>query len=276
MIQNFLTEEQKKFPYAKFFDVPYSDPKYSPELAAKIAKPIDPNKGLPITKIDLLLDPDYDADDEGYGQLADGTGYVAERMFYPGVTQEMFEWWFAWHGLEDSRYKIWDPVAHYGIGLSRRNIEQRCNPNLNWKERNWGTADFVTAWTVNGVATTKINMLSPETFGFDMEKFKKSGASAVCTLSSPPDVCIPSGPSVRVLHQTPEGLKVFLYFWYGVTIVNKKPILLDDYVYDYDAVKLQSTHCAEEYTHLGQILKDVYEQNHNIVDKAENFKSMPF
>ena len=41
--------------------------------------------------------------------MPNGTGYLANKTEMPGVTPEMFEWWFAWHSLEDLRYRIWDP-----------------------------------------------------------------------------------------------------------------------------------------------------------------------
>jgi len=30
--------------------------------------------------------------------MEDGTGYIANLVYMPGVTVDMFDWWFAWHG----------------------------------------------------------------------------------------------------------------------------------------------------------------------------------
>ena len=30
----------------------------------------------------------------------------------PGVTPQMWEWWFGWHGSDSRRYKLWHPRAH--------------------------------------------------------------------------------------------------------------------------------------------------------------------
>ena len=274
---NFLTDEQKQFPYAKYFDVPYDDITKCPKKLYDLSlAPISQDKALAIEDMNKLLDPAYDADDEGFGVFPDGTGYVAMRMFYPGCTKDMFEWWFAWHGLEDSRYKIWDPRSHYGIAISRKSLAHRTDASLNWKERNWNTSDYVTAWTVNGVQTTRICFMSPESFGFDPELVKKYNTSAVCCISGHPDDPIPAGPSTRVLHEVDGGLMVSLYFWFGYTIIGKKPVRIPGFQCDPAVPALQVTHCAEEYNHLGKFLASVYDENHIITDKPENFKTMPF
>lgn len=278
MMKNELTDAQKKYPYAKFF-YRYNDEYGIPEdLLERIHPdtPMDPAKALKITDIDRLLDPRYTADDEGYCILPDGTGYVGEKLFYPGVTKDMFEWWFAWHGLEDTRYRIWDPKGHYGIKVSRRHLLHRTDAKLNWRERNWNTTDFVMAYTVDGISVVKIAFLSPEDFGFDPELLKKYHASVVCAISGSPDEYVGCGPSIRVLHETDEGLHVWTYFWYGYAIINKKPVRIADFQCDPQVTKLQVIHCAEEYTRLGKILPEIYAENHGIADRPEDFSTMPF
>ena len=276
MPKNFLTEEEKKQPYAHFFQVPYESMTPDNPLYPITIQPIDPAKALPFARRNLLLDPAYDADDMGYCVMPDGTGYVGMRMFYPNCTKEMFEWWFAWHGLENSRYKIWDPKSHYGVHVSRESLRKRTDPTLNWKERNWGTADYISAWTVKGVRTTRIAFVSPTEFGFDPALMEKYQASAVCCYSSYPDELLPLGPSTRVLHEVPGGLKVSLYFWYGFHSVDGVDIKPVDYRCPMSIPELQVVHCAEEYRHLGKILPDVYAENHLREDKPEDFEPMPF
>ncbi len=273
-----LTKEQKKMPYAKYFNMFTEDYGIPNDLLQRIhpARPMDPAKALPITQMNRLLDPEYAADDEGYCVLPDQTGYVAEKLFYPGVTKEMFEWWFAWHGLEDTRYRIWDPKGHYGIKVSKKHLLQRTDPEKNWKERNCNTSDFVMAYTVDGISVVKIAFFNPVDFGFDAGLLKKYDASVICAVSGSPDEYAGSGPSIRVLHETAEGLHVWTYFWYGYMIVNKTPVRIEGFQCDPEVVKLQVVHCAEEYTRLGRILPLVYAENHDIIDKPENFTTMPF
>lgn len=275
---NEMKEKQKEWPYSKFLEFKVDEYGIPEELKDRIHpdRPMNPENILKITDIDLLLDADYQAEDEGYCVCPDGTGYVGEKFFYPGATKDMFEWWFAWHGLEDTRYRIWDPKGHCGASVSGRHMKRRTDPALNWKERNWGTSDFVTAYTVDGVSTVRISFFSPEDFGFSPEALSKSDASVVCAVSGKPDMMIGDGPSIRVLHQTEEGLHVWTYFWYGYTILNKKAVRLGGFQCDPEVPKLQVTHCAEEYTRLGKILPFIYQENHGIADLAENFETMPF
>lgn len=68
------------------------------------------------TQIEKLLDPDF-CDPEGWCRFDDGTAALSVITPMPGVTAEMFYWWFAWHGLEDLRYMVWFPPSHFGIWL---------------------------------------------------------------------------------------------------------------------------------------------------------------
>jgi hypothetical protein len=77
--------------------------------------PIGPADILPFDDINKLMDPGYHAAEVGYGFAPDGVQYAACLTDMPGVTAEMIDWWFAWHGLHDIRYRIWFPPGHYGV-----------------------------------------------------------------------------------------------------------------------------------------------------------------
>ena len=50
----------------------------------------------------------------GYGVAPDGTAFVCNETYMPGVLGEMLSWWTAWHSVgSDLRYKIWDSEDHY-------------------------------------------------------------------------------------------------------------------------------------------------------------------
>jgi hypothetical protein len=59
-----------------------------------------------------LLQPGYTDSETGYTLETDGSQRVAVLTRMPGVSPEMWDWWFGWHGCRDSRYKLWHPVAH--------------------------------------------------------------------------------------------------------------------------------------------------------------------
>lgn len=128
-----LTEQEKKKSYAKFFDMPY--PEVAAETLALMKEPMDPALALPIQQRNDLLKPGYLEREAGYCVMPDGSGYVASYVKMPGVTLEMLEWWFAWHGMESLRYKIWDPNDHYEAHVSRRHLKQRLDSSLNDREK---------------------------------------------------------------------------------------------------------------------------------------------
>ncbi len=82
-------------------------------LQAARSGPVDVSKALKIQDRNRLFEPGYLDTETGYCIMDDGTGFVANLLQMPGVTGEMFDWWFAWHGLGELRYSIWDPEDHY-------------------------------------------------------------------------------------------------------------------------------------------------------------------
>ncbi len=51
----------------------------------------------------------------GYTLAADKSARVSVLSHMPGVTPAMWEWWFAWHGSEAQRYKLWHPRSHVHV-----------------------------------------------------------------------------------------------------------------------------------------------------------------
>ena len=61
---------------------------------------------------DELLEPGYWPLETGFGLGPDGSVQVFVLTQMPKVTPAMWDWWFAWHGSEAQRYKLWHPRAH--------------------------------------------------------------------------------------------------------------------------------------------------------------------
>ena len=135
-----LTAAERALPYAKFYDLPIT-PIPEEKLAVLAAGPIDPSLALKIEDRNDLFKPGYLPCEIGYCVMPNGTGFLANRTEMPGVTPEMFEWWFAWHSLEDLRYRIWDPEDHYYARQQMR--EKTLDQSLPMRERTWGTVHHV-------------------------------------------------------------------------------------------------------------------------------------
>ena len=89
-----------------------------------------------------LLNPGYLKEEVGYCITPEGAPYVAMLTKMPGVTAEMFDWWFAWHPLEHLRYKIWDPDDHFGVELSEKDRKRLLDESIPVRERNWGCTHY--------------------------------------------------------------------------------------------------------------------------------------
>ncbi len=109
-----LTPEQRKAPYAAFYDRPA--PVIPPECLQIIehGSDMDPADAITDLNISAMLHPDRIKVENGYCILPDGTGYVAARHVMPGVTFDMYKFWLGWWKAEDhdTRYKIWCPGKH--------------------------------------------------------------------------------------------------------------------------------------------------------------------
>ena len=127
-----VSEEDKKKSYFKYY---LQEMVQAPEEHYRkvLDGPIDPKQALPIQERNLLFEPGYFEEEIGYCVMPDGTGYISNLVKMPGVTGEMFDWWFAWHGLDDLRYTIWDNEDHYKVSSNQK--ERAKDPLLSYKKK---------------------------------------------------------------------------------------------------------------------------------------------
>ena len=109
-----VCREEKQLPYYKYFEQDLA-PVPEEKLAVLAQGAQKEKKAVPFEQKDLFLaGKDEDYCQIGYGVMDDGTGFVCNTTYMPGVTGEMLDWWFPWHSVgSDLRYKIWDPEDHY-------------------------------------------------------------------------------------------------------------------------------------------------------------------
>ena len=91
-----VTEEEKKLPYYKYY---LRDLAPIPQEKLDIwqAAAADSALALPVEQRDRFLDETPLPLEVGFCVAPNGTGFVANATPLPGVTIEMFEWWFGWH-----------------------------------------------------------------------------------------------------------------------------------------------------------------------------------
>lgn len=264
-----LTEEEKAKPYAKYFYRPPAPP--APEALARMEKPIDPALALPLERINDLLNPGYLQCEAGWCVLPNGGAYIANYIQMPGVTPDMFNWWFAWHCLEDLRYKLWWPEGHYAISLTEKDRAKVLDPNRTMAERSQRVTHHVVEDVGGGPENIYISFLAPEDCGFDMSRFKPPFVAAMVAangasqlINPPPGVPNFKAPAFmcHFVREIPGGIEMRTRFWMGSHVIQKKPYhLLPVIVRIPDFVpRGLAIHNVYEYANLAAILPEIYEE----------------
>jgi len=249
-----ITEEQKRLSYAKYYDKPlFTVPE---EKLALLDSPIDPKDALRIEDRNLLFEPGYLDKEIGYCQVEDGTTYVANLTPMPGVTTEMFDWWFAWHGLGELRYTIWDPYDHYSA-VSTAQVQGRC-AKLSMKERYYNTTHIIKEDIGGGVADIFANFRDPKEMGFKSELIGTPACGTIVTANCGV-YSWPGGMAQVMCHfvrETDDGIELRTRFWTGWHILDGKPVrLIDDgEMLPLEAAKGLLAHNMLEFGNLGELL----------------------
>ena len=253
-----LTAAERALPYAKFYDLPIT-PIPEEKLAVLAAGPIDPSLALKIEDRNDLFKPGYLPCEIGYCVMPNGTGFLANRTEMPGVTPEMFEWWFAWHSLEDLRYRIWDPEDHYYARQQMR--EKTLDQSLPMRERTWGTVHHVLEDIGPGPDELVLEFRYPHELGYEEEKVGTDACAAlICANGHGP---VPGqGVAAIMTHfvrEIPGGIELRSRFWIGYGLVDGRLVkLVPDGVSVPEEVPMGLfAHNLKEFGHLAAILPQV-------------------
>ncbi len=130
---------------------------------------MDPAMATVPENIEEMLEKGYHPVENGYCSMPNGTGYVAINNVFPGVTVEMVKWWFAWHPLEDLRYRLWFPKGHFGIEVSDADRAIITDPSVPMEEKIYGRVHHVIEDTGTGPEDIRIEFISPEAMGLKLE-----------------------------------------------------------------------------------------------------------
>lgn len=203
-------------PYAGFFDSNLDAP--VDMVRALESGPLAKENILTPTKEGLktLLERFEEFPVSGYAVLEEGPcAYAQSRHIFPGVTTEMFKWWFTWHPIESERYYLWFPHAH--IHNSVVDPKRLADTTLTYDKRLYGNPNHITEYIGDNLLDGIINFDTPESFGVDAALLKKNNfafnASGIIT---PFDS--PSSPLVLMIHlgrDTPAGMEMVNRYWIG-------------------------------------------------------------
>lgn len=253
-----VCREEKQLPYYRFFEQPMAP--IPEEKLAILSQGPSSLPAVPFEKKDLFLaGKDTEYCQIGFGIMQDGTGFVCNTTYMPGVTPDMLDWWFPWHSVgSDLRYKIWDPEDHYFARADR--VDYVCNPAVPMHQKTWGVGHYILEDVGPGPEFVKLNFMRPADFGYDESAIGTDTCSSlVCAVGE--GSC--AAAMTHKWYPFQDGVLFCSRFWIGMgkkdgTIASILP----------EGVSLPPmipqglfAHNIKEFTNLAAILPAVYAEN---------------
>lgn len=250
-----ITENEKSSPFYKYYDRKIvAPPKEKMEMLK--ANPLTEETALAPENMNDLFKDGYLDGEFGWTRMKNGCLTLANLTDMPGVTVEMMDWWFAWHGIEPMRYKIWDADDHFYC--QTRNMEKALDKTLSLKERYWNTIHDVTEDIGGGQEQLVINFRNPLDIGFDKDLLEKFDGTIICAGNEQTPVIM-----CHFIRPTDTGCELRTRFWIGYCVKDGKPqqtiIPPGAAMPDVMAIGL-CAHNVKEYTNLAAILPEVYKE----------------
>lgn len=196
----------------------------------------------------------------GYALAADKSARVSILSHMPGVTPAMWDWWFAWHGSEAQRYKLWHPRAHVHVG---------------WQDGQGDTGTYVgrTSQVVEYIGASRLNLnirfVPPSSLGLNEQQLHEKGEVAICARGSIAGLPFETSWLIHHIRPVPGGSEMRSRFWLaGDNIQLRGKSGLGGKVLARIAAHLNPdipraavdlvVHCAQEMNHLAAILPETY------------------
>ena len=254
-------DDMANSPYAEFYN-----PDMAP-LQEQVAQAL--MIGAVASELMYPFERAADIQDEGYWPIENGftrtpqggaDAFCLTKM--PGVTPEMWDWWFGWHGSDAMRYRLWHPKAHM---------------NAVWKDgrddlNNYvGRTSYIEEYLGSVCKKGAITFVAPSVMGLDEKKLAERGEIAVCARISLPKTPLKAGWLLHQIRPVPGGCEMRSRTWLGGSSValgnNPGPIgkavgfvlaqLCRVIVPDPAAVLV---HTSQEMSHLATFLPELYQK----------------
>jgi DAPG hydrolase PhiG domain len=217
----------------------------------------------------MLSKPGYHKMETGWTTLDSGVVVVNCLTDMPGVTGEMWDWWFAWHSCESARYKLWHPEAHQYTAVGELRLADH---TLTDRQRYIDNVSYVDEYVGGILRPLAIRFLDPSKLGFEDSSPGSTVIAARVGLSVAP---IAFGWIVHQVRATDSGAEMRSRFFLNhpqhldlpATSIVTPPTGRSP-VEEVDAKSLGVgllSHCAIEMNHLASFLPALYEEFKDIL-----------
>ena len=260
-----LNEIENKKAYAKYYTGQMAKP--NPEQMAKLLKgPMDAGRAIYPLEAAKLLEPGFMEGETGYCIMENGAGYLAVNNKFPSVTLDMIKWWFAWHPLEQARYRIWNPYCHQSVAVSDQHREKILNPDIPVENKIADVVHFVMEDIGGGMEDVVIHFRPTEELGFSKEALAAQHAYIIGGYGLTENRARPTGKTPAIMmhyyRETEDGIESRTRFWLGYRIIKGQPVCVlpeGAKVPEFVPMGL-ALHNVEEFSHLASFLPQLYRE----------------
>ena len=196
-------------------------------------------------------------------RLPNGQLVVACLTEMPGVSSQMWDWWFAWHGYTSERYRLWHPKDHFESSMAE---DRRHLPTH--RERWVGNISFVDENIGNVLQCLAIRFVEPSSVGLDQARLDEIGV-AICARTALRKERLAAGYLIHLVEDTADGSRMHSRFLLGdaeseipvigplLTRIVNRPKVRRQRLPDKVGLALL-LHCTQEMNHLASILPELY------------------
>jgi hypothetical protein len=159
----------------------------------------------------------YHKMETGWTHTARGTLVIACLTDMPGVTAEMWDWWFGWHTCDTARYKLWHPDAHIFSAVGEDRSGDR---TLTDRQRYRNNVSYVDEYIGAMLTRLAIRFVDPIRLGFE----ESPGSTYICARVGTSHLPIATGWLVHQVRPTDRGTEMRSRFFLGHPQVLDLPV----------------------------------------------------
>lgn len=267
----FSVEERRTRTFAKFWN-PAMAPLPGHAVAALNHGPLAEALLPPACQAAQSLFGDGHKVENGYALAGDGGIRVVVRTDMPGVTPDMVDWWFGWHGDDAAKYKLWHPLAH--VHAAWKSPQP---PGARGRAAYLGNTSFVDEYIGSRLLTGAIQFVEPRALGLTEPTLNDPAqAMAVCARTGLAAQPVDVGYLVHHVRAVPGGSEMRSRFWLGGRdIAGRSPLGAAQAALARRFLKIGEgdarallIHCAQEMQHLASFLPAMFREYADGADQA--------